>query len=407
LTAIRGRVCARAKPVTSVCGAGEWVQGAMASKDPKNVVRLRAYDSHALKCAAVAAALKDDIVLDKVPLAVPLKGVPLLTAASGEEVCGSTDICDYLIKNCTAKEGMEAIVGTGDGNVGKSVSDWLASSGPALETSAVEWFSALVAGKEAGGSEAEARTFLAQMNGTCEAGKGVCGAISLADISTWAGLYAGFGPGGALPAGTKAEYPKVAAWFAFMSELKVCSNAVAAVRCRSAITLLPPAAPKDPSAEKFYITTAINYTNGKPHMGHAYEAVTSDIIARWHRAYGRQVFYMTGTDEHGQKIAETATREGVKPIDICDKYAAEFQELNKRLSISNDFYIRTTMPMHKALAQKLFIKATDVGDIYLDTYEGWYNVKEETFITENEAQLTDYKDPASGNPLEKRSEESY
>ena len=184
-----------------------------------------------------------------------------------------------------------------------------------------------------------------------------------------------------------------------MSELKVCSNAVAAVRCRSAITLLPPAAPKDPSDEKFYITTAINYTNGKPHMGHAYEAVTSDIIARWHRAYGRQVFYMTGTDEHGQKIAETATREGVKPIDICDKYAAEFQELNKRLSISNDFYIRTTMPMHKALAQKLFIKATDVGDIYLDTYEGWYNVKEETFITENEAQLTDYKDPASGNPL--------
>ncbi|MGB1602720.1 MAG: class I tRNA ligase family protein, partial [Promethearchaeia archaeon] len=73
---------------------------------------------------------------------------------------------------------------------------------------------------------------------------------------------------------------------------------------------------------------------------------------------------------------------------------------NKRLQISNDFYIRTTMPMHKALAQKLFLKATDAGDIYLANYDGWYNVKEETFVTESEAQQTDYKDPASGLPLE-------
>mmetsp|Transcript_52369 Transcript_52369/g.84751 ORF Transcript_52369/g.84751 Transcript_52369/m.84751 type:complete len:899 (+) Transcript_52369:23-2719(+) len=371
------------------------------------VIKLRAYDSHALKCATLAAAMKDDIVLDKVPLAMPLKGIPLLITSAGEDIIGSNEICEYLIKNCTAKEGMETLIGSGHAGEGATVSEWLTMCASALETSAVEWFCALVAGTEAGGSEAEAKTFLAKLEGSCNSGKPLLSEMSLADVCVWSGLYAGFGPGGALSEETKNLYPKVMAWFEHMSETKVCANAVTSVRCRSAVTLLPPPLPKDSSAEKFYITTAINYTNGHPHMGHAYEAVTSDIVARWHRAYGRQVFYMTGTDEHGQKIAETAEREGVTPIDICDKYAAAFQVLNARLSISNDFYIRTTMPMHKKVAQALFIKATEVGDIYLDTYNGWYNIKEETFITENEAQLTDYKDPASGQPLEKRSEESY
>lgn len=106
--------------------------------------------------------------------------------------------------------------------------------------------------------------------------------------------------------------------------------------------------------EKFYITTAINYTNGDPHMGHAYEAISADVIARYHRLYGRDVFFLTGTDEHGQKIANRAETEGVKPIDICDKYANGFIELNKKLRISNDAYIRTTMPHHYKSAQTLW-----------------------------------------------------
>jgi methionyl-tRNA synthetase len=158
-------------------------------------------------------------------------------------------------------------------------------------------------------------------------------------------------------------------------------------------------------AEKFYLTTAINYTNGNPHMGHAYEGLTSDVICRYHRGYGRDVFFMTGTDEHGQKIAESAEKEGLTPIQLCDKYVENFKELNKRMCISNDFYVRTTLPKHLKFAQWLWKRAYDAGDIYLDNYEGWYNVKEEAFVPDNEAELADYKD-AAGNPLQKMKEQS-
>ena len=134
----------------------------------------------------------------------------------------------------------------------------------------------MVAGTEGGGSEAEAKSFLATLNSTCAAGKGVVSCLSLADVAIWSAIYAGFGPDGALSTSAKNEYANVVAWFEYMSETKVCSNAVASLRCRSAITLLPPTQPKDASAEKFYITTAINYTNGNPHMGHAYEATHSE-----------------------------------------------------------------------------------------------------------------------------------
>eukprot|EP01043_Picozoa_sp_COSAG02_P034105 COSAG02_NODE_2366_length_9052_cov_1.784541_4_plen_1632_part_00 len=180
-----------------------------------------------------------------------------------------------------------------------------------------------------------------------------------------------------------------------------------------------PAAPTKPKVkgtkpvpakgEKFYLTTAINYTNGSPHMGHAYEAITSDVICRYHRAYGRDVYFLTGTDEHGQKIADTAAKcdPPVRPIDICDKYVAEFQALNKSLSVSNDGYIRTTNPDHEKVTQQLWKRCLDKGDIYLDRYSGYYNVKEETFVTESEAEQSGFKDPTTGAPLEKREEESY
>lgn len=159
--------------------------------------------------------------------------------------------------------------------------------------------------------------------------------------------------------------------------------------------------------ETFYITTAIHYTNGSPHIGHAYENITSDVIARYHRMYGRDVFYLTGTDEHGQKIAQTAEAQGITPQELCDKYSSVFQQLTHDLNMSNDFFIRTTSEKHKKFVQWIFQRALDNGDVYLGKYEGWYNVKEEMFVTEAEAQTTEYKEPATGIPYKKMQEESY
>jgi len=161
--------------------------------------------------------------------------------------------------------------------------------------------------------------------------------------------------------------------------------------------------------DKFTITTAINYANGPPHMGHAYEAVLADVLARYHRIYGRQVFFLMGSDEHGQKIAETAAKQEppMKPIELCDKHVADFKDLNKALSISEDFYVRTTSEKHIKLAQKIWRKCEEAGDIYLGSYTGWYNVREEIFVPDAEAKAADFKDPASGALLVKMDEESY
>jgi len=158
---------------------------------------------------------------------------------------------------------------------------------------------------------------------------------------------------------------------------------------------------------RYYISTAINYSNGWPHIGHAYEALTADVFARYHRMLGQDVFFMTGADEHGQKIATAAENENLTPQDLCDRYALGFQALNQRLQISNDFYVRTTAERHKVVARAIWTKCKEVGDIYLDRYEGWYLVREERFITDQEAQEWDYKDPGSGLPLKKMSEPSF
>lgn len=165
--------------------------------------------------------------------------------------------------------------------------------------------------------------------------------------------------------------------------------------------------PSASSSSKYYITTAINYCNGWPHIGHAYEALTSDVFARYHRMLGQDVFFMTGADEHGQKIAQVAENEGLQPIQICDRYCLGFRALNQRLNVSNDFYVRTTEERHKVVARAMWDKCKKNGDIYLDRYEGWYMVREERFITEQEAQEWDYKDPSSGVPLKKMSEPSF
>lgn len=157
----------------------------------------------------------------------------------------------------------------------------------------------------------------------------------------------------------------------------------------------------------FYITTAINYANGSPHIGHAYEIIVADIIAKYYRISGKNVYFLTGTDEHGQKIAEKAKSQGLSPKEMCDKYSDEFKNLNNRLNITNDHFIKTTDDYHINKVSEILNVCFENDDIYLGTYSGWYNIREETFVSESEAQLNDYKDPLSNVPLQKMEESSY
>ena len=118
-------------------------------------------------------------------------------------------------------------------------------------------------------------------------------------------------------------------------------------------------------------------------MGHAYEAVVTDVQARYHRMFGRETFFLTGTDEHGQKIAESAEAAGITPQQSCDMYVNDhFKPLNKKLITSEDRFVRTTDEDHLRTCQAIWAAAEKAGDIYLDRYEGWYNVREEMYITE-------------------------
>ncbi|MGB0334112.1 MAG: methionine--tRNA ligase [Opitutales bacterium] len=137
-------------------------------------------------------------------------------------------------------------------------------------------------------------------------------------------------------------------------------------------------------SKKFYITTAIDYANGSPHLGHAYEKVLTDIVARFRRMVGDDVKFLTGLDEHGQKVQMSAQNEGVPPIEVCDRLAVEFQGLCKALNISNDDYIRTTQARHKKVVQEILQKLYDKGEIYKADYNGYYSVRQEQFVTEKE-----------------------
>ncbi len=136
--------------------------------------------------------------------------------------------------------------------------------------------------------------------------------------------------------------------------------------------------------KKFFITTPIYYINDIPHIGHTCTTVAADIAARAHKAWGDEVFFLTGTDEHGQKVAESAAKENLKPIDYCDKISPRFEEAWKNLNIGFDFFIRTTNPKHEKVVQELLQKIYDNGDAYKDKYEGWYCVGCEKFLTETE-----------------------
>jgi len=142
-------------------------------------------------------------------------------------------------------------------------------------------------------------------------------------------------------------------------------------------------------AEPFYISTAISYPNGRPHIGHAYEAIASDAVARFQRQMGRDVFFLTGTDEHGLKMAQTAREQGVEPIELAQEMSSHFKAMNDCLNISYDRFIRTIEPEHHIASQALWQAMSERGDIYLGRYEGWYSVRDEAYYDEKELVVAD------------------
>jgi methionyl-tRNA synthetase len=142
----------------------------------------------------------------------------------------------------------------------------------------------------------------------------------------------------------------------------------------------------------FYVTTPIYYVNDNPHIGHAYTTILADVLARYHRARGDEVFFLTGLDEHGQKVQQAAQKRGLSEQAHCDDLAPRFSSLWEKLEIKNDDFIRTTQDRHKRAVQAALRKVYDAGDVYADEYEGWYSVAEERFITETEKESGQFRD---------------
>jgi methionyl-tRNA synthetase len=161
--------------------------------------------------------------------------------------------------------------------------------------------------------------------------------------------------------------------------------------------------------EPFYVTTPIYYVNGAPHIGHAYTSIAADVVARWKRLQGRDVFFLTGTDEHGQKVEKAAQDAGMDPQSFTDGFAAEFEAMASAFGISNDDFIRTTEPRHKAACAALWTRLVESGDIYLGHYEGFYAVRDEAFYAEDEltTNVHGIRVAPTGAPVEWVREPSY
>jgi methionyl-tRNA synthetase len=160
----------------------------------------------------------------------------------------------------------------------------------------------------------------------------------------------------------------------------------------------------------FYITTAISYPNGAPHIGHAYEVIATDAIARFMRLDGYDVYFLTGTDEHGQKMQQTAAREGMTARELADRNVKLFQAMVERMGASNDDFIRTTEPRHYKSSSAIWEKMAANGDIYSSKYAGWYSVRDEAYYAEDETALNEQKvriATKTGTPVEWVEEESY
>ena len=161
--------------------------------------------------------------------------------------------------------------------------------------------------------------------------------------------------------------------------------------------------------KKFYITTAISYPNGVPHIGHAYEAIATDAIARFERLDGKDVFFLTGTDEHGLKMKRTAAGEGLTPLQLADRNVARFVEMEELLGISHDDFIRTTEPRHYEACAEIWRRMDASGDIFTKKYGGWYSTRQETYYKESETELRDGQryETENGTLVEWTEEETF
>ena len=160
----------------------------------------------------------------------------------------------------------------------------------------------------------------------------------------------------------------------------------------------------------YYITTAISYPNDVPHIGHAYEAVATDALARFRRLQGMDVFFLTGTDEHGVKMLQTAKKQGITPAELADRNTPRFRDMVDALDCSNDDFISTREERHKRASEELWRRMEKNGDIYLDKYAGWYSVRDEAYYDESELKQSaddGQKLSPQGTPVEWVEEESY
>jgi methionyl-tRNA synthetase len=158
---------------------------------------------------------------------------------------------------------------------------------------------------------------------------------------------------------------------------------------------------------KFYITTPIYYPNAEPHLGHVYTTLCADAVARYHRLRGDDTFFLTGTDEHGIKMVKTAAALGVEPKDLVDRFVAVFQDVWKEFKVSNDDFIRTSSERHKNAVRKIVEKLVANDDIYLGSYQGWYDEGQEEFVTETEAKANEFKSSITGKPLTRYTEPTF
>ncbi len=159
----------------------------------------------------------------------------------------------------------------------------------------------------------------------------------------------------------------------------------------------------------YLITTAIPYANGAPHIGHAYERIATDVMARFARLDGREVFFVTGMDEHGQKMQQTAARDGLTPQQLADRTAAQFEAMGELLNAKADDIVRTTSARHKAAVSEIWKRMAEKGDIYLSKYSGWYSVRDEAFYNEDETEEREGKrySTKTGTPVDWVEEASY
>jgi methionyl-tRNA synthetase len=169
------------------------------------------------------------------------------------------------------------------------------------------------------------------------------------------------------------------------------------------------AAPSASRGNLFYITTAIAYPNGEPHIGHAYEAIATDALARFQRLDGKDVFFLTGTDEHGLKMVQTAEAEGLTTPDLAARNSGRFRAMDQRLNVSFDRFIRTTEAQHHRASQAIWNRMQQNGDIYIDTYAGWYSVRDEAYYAEDETTVggDNVRRGAQGTPVEWVEEKTY